>query len=52
MQALGEVVADKRMQQDMWDTALREIKREITHNICRTVGSDGTCRIVESYGQC
>ena len=52
MQALGEVVADKWMQQDMRDTALREIKREITHTICRTVGSDGTCRMAESDGQC
>ena len=52
MQARGEVVADKRMQQDMRDTALREIKREMTHTICHIKESDGPCRIVESHGQC
>ena len=52
MQALGEVVADKRMQQDMRDTALREIQREMTHTIFHIKESDGPCRIVESHGQC
>jgi hypothetical protein len=52
MQALGEVVADRRLQQDMRDTALRKIKRYMTYEVFRITERDGTCRILERSGQC